>query len=92
MERQLIPKPKVGPNAPPADDSGQGAKLSPGGGAGPANGAGGGLISRLKERMEERLAEMQRQADEQTRRQIRNDDNTPRGPDRRDRDKKKKRK
>jgi YidC/Oxa1 family membrane protein insertase len=88
MERQLIPKPKPGPTGP--TDSGQGARLPDGSGPAANGQGGGGLLGRLKERMEERLAEMQKQADEQSRRQIRNDgDDTPRGPDRRDKKKKK---
>ena len=62
-----------------------------------------GMFGRLKEKVRERMEEMQRQADEQSRRQIRNEKDGPgpaqgtdggpprRGPDRRDRDRKRKR-
>lgn len=82
MERKLIPKPKavLAAAAAQAAPAGQSTEA-------PTNGSGGGFLSRMKTRVEE----MRQQADDQTRRQIRNDQPPSPGPGG-PRDKKKKRK
>jgi YidC/Oxa1 family membrane protein insertase len=71
-ERKLIPKPHPKPGLPiPSGMAGAATDGTT------ANGAsGGGFFSRMKSRLED----MQRQADEQSRRQIRNDDRPTGGP------------
>lgn len=112
-ERQFIPKPKIDGG----EGEGKAAELKPHGGspngkATPADAVAvaraksKGLLGRLRESLQKKLEEMQKAADEQSRRQIRNDPNRPGGPqqdtqggegdgggprDRRDRDKKKRR-
>jgi YidC/Oxa1 family membrane protein insertase len=106
VERRIIPK----ADDKPKDGNGEAAESPPKGGS-PATGtttvqtsAGAvevpktkGLLSRLREAVQKRMEEMQRQADEQSRRQIRNekpgaDDNPPRrDTDRRDKKKKRRR-
>lgn len=82
-ERKLIPKPKP-PSDPAVPSTGQSGSPKPGGNGTPAR---TGLMGKLMAKMEE----IQKQADEQAKRQIRNDptDGT-RGPDRGRRDKKRK--
>ena len=81
MERQFIPKPKVDP-LPPASEVG--AKPT---GPAPAA-AGGGVWARLKAEAESRMKDAMEKADEQSKRQIRNE---PQQPNRGPRDNKKKR-
>jgi YidC/Oxa1 family membrane protein insertase len=74
LERKLIPKPKLAPDAAGGIDPTSGAAKPTGptrpDAPPPDNGAaGGGFLGRLKSKLEE----MQRQADEQSRRQIRKD-------------------
>lgn len=77
-ERTLIPKPKTGTTPlPPEGSAGSGATAST-----PTNGTtNGGFLARMRARLDE----MQRQADEQTRRQIRNDDRPGSGGDKKKR-------
>ncbi len=81
IERQFIPKPKIsGPNT---DSNGTGATLYPKTGSpngkSPADAGAAaqtksrGLLGRLREQLQAKMEEMQRQADEQAKRQIRND-------------------
>lgn len=84
MERKLIPKPKAVLAAQAAQAARQTGGPAAASGEPPANGTGGGLLARIKARAEE----MQRKADDQSRRQIRNEPPPTPG----DRDRKKKRK
>lgn len=88
-ERQLIPKPKIGP-----EDVGGGGGGGGGKGGPPVPPKPRGFLGRLKARLQERLEELQKQAADQSARQHRNDPNRPqpiRNPGRRDggKDKKK---
>ena len=85
LERQLIPK---APDK-PADDSGNGAELTPKSGS--PNGQDEpekprGMFGRMRQRLQDKVEELQKQAAEQSSRQVKN---PPRDPGR---DKKKKRK
>ncbi len=108
IERQFIPKPKVKLGNEGDDGADTTADTRPKTGSPngkPATVADAqqkskGLLGRLREALRKRLEEMQKRADEQSRRQIRNDPNRPGGgdapkpgepPSRRDRDKKKRR-
>jgi YidC/Oxa1 family membrane protein insertase len=74
VERQFIPKPKVGP-----EDTGTTGAISRGGAAGPVEPPKAkGLLGRFREAMQKKMEELQKQAEEQSSRQIRNN------PDRRD--------
>ncbi|MBP3960992.1 YidC/Oxa1 family insertase periplasmic-domain containing protein [Gemmata sp. G18] len=89
IERQFIPKPKIDGFNP--DGNGTTANTYPK--AGSPNGKSPtaadavaaaqqkskGLLGRLRERLQAKMEEMQRQADEQAKRQIRNDPNRPNG-------------
>ena len=116
IERQLIPKPKIDTGDGDGGDGGDGTTAdskpkagSPNGHLSPAALAAieaaraqkpKGFLGRLREGLQKKMEEMQQKADEQAKRQIRNDPNaggqppgagdSP-GTTRRDRDKKKKR-
>ncbi|VTR93025.1 60 kda inner membrane insertion protein : Membrane protein insertase YidC OS=Pirellula staleyi (strain ATCC 27377 / DSM 6068 / ICPB 4128) GN=yidC PE=3 SV=1: YidC_periplas: 60KD_IMP [Gemmata massiliana] len=88
IERQFIPKPKIsGPNT---DGNGTGATLypktgspngkSPADAVAAAQNKSRGLLGRLREQLQAKMEEMQRQADEQAKRQIRNDRGGPTPP------------
>ncbi|MDY3559759.1 YidC/Oxa1 family insertase periplasmic-domain containing protein [Gemmata sp. JC673] len=83
IERQLIPKPVIDTSSPAPAAAAAGSKLSP---TGPAVGKmtteealaaakakNKGFLTRLREALQAKMEEMQRQADEQAKRQIRND-------------------
>jgi YidC/Oxa1 family membrane protein insertase len=95
IERQFIPK---APDVKPGDDAGATAELPPKPGspngqpAAPAKPK--GFFGRFRQKLQEKMEELQKQAEEQSRRQIRNkpDTTTPpprRDPERRDRKRKK---
>ena len=86
LERQLIPKPKVGPMPPPETATPGKAGTPPDA----TGGSGGGWWGRMKSEAEARMKDTMAKADQQSSRQIRNDDRPP--PNRGPRDKKKRRK
>ncbi|HEY1191189.1 MAG TPA: YidC/Oxa1 family insertase periplasmic-domain containing protein, partial [Gemmata sp.] len=79
IERQFIPKPKIGPVPPPKAGGEAAGKLTPAEAVAEAQKKSKGPLGRFRERLQEKMEEMQRQADEQAKRQIRNDPNRPAG-------------
>ncbi len=89
IERQFIPKPKI-----KLDTAGEGADTSTNGKAGETTARPQGALGRIREAIQKKLEEAQRHADEQSRRQIRNDPGRTgdQGNDGQRRDRKKRRK
>jgi YidC/Oxa1 family membrane protein insertase len=82
IERQFIPKPKIDLGAPKVDANGKPpSNLSPAAAAALAaeQQKNRGFLGRLRDALEKRMEEVRKQADEQSRRQIRNDPNRPGG-------------
>jgi YidC/Oxa1 family membrane protein insertase len=70
-ERQFIPKPKPKPLPAPEPEGKAGSAAAPAGG--------GGFLARLKAQADARMKELQEQADQQSKRQIRNEPRPDRG-------------